>query len=114
MRSVNGKSRSSKFQQGCKNSQFETQPGSLGDVARLSCEYGVNTVKVSRDDRDWGDTPSSAKRGDNQVDGKVIDQLAVKIESEILYHESQAHELRSRLNELRKLSGELEEINNSD
>ena len=107
----------------CRSSEFwscgqvgyvENKSTVLGKVETTCGTYGTNEVAINREDCRGGDSTARRQRKDNSIDGKVIDQLASKIESEISYHESQVDDLKSRLKELRDLSGDLNKTDNSD
>ena len=95
-------------------SHTENNSSVLAKVEDVSRENGFNKVAVSREDCRRGNTPSPRQRESKPVDGKVVDQLAEKVREEISYHKSQVHELEKKLEELCKLSGELNESNNLD
>ncbi len=108
------KCRSSEFWSCSQVGYAENKPEILGQIEATSGRSGFNKVAVSGENSRRRNTPSPEQRQNSSVDGKVIDQLADEVEKEISYHKSQVSNLEGRLKELRKLSGELEEINNSD
>ncbi len=109
-----GKSRSSKIGQIVQDSEFECQSRGLGEAPRNGRRARNDSFFVGRENSAQRNTVASTERGDNRVDGKIIDQLAIEIEEEIFYYKSRASRLEGRLNELRKLSGQLKEISSRE
>ena len=114
MEAENVECRSSKFRTCSQVSDTKSYPTVLGEAKNSCRKLGADEVAIGGENCRRGNTATSKQCESTSIDGKVIDQLASEVEKEISYHESQVHDLKSRLKELRKLSGELEKTNNSD
>ncbi len=106
--------RSSRLRSCSEISYFENNPTGLGETEAACRKHGANKVVVGGKDCRGRNSFTPKQSESNSFHGEVIDQLASEIEKEISYHKSQVDDLEGRLNELRKLSGELGQISNSE
>ncbi len=106
--------RSSQFGAYSEVGNVESSPTVLGEVQIVGGKYGADKVSISGKDCRRGNPVASKQQGVDPSDGGVLDQLANEVEKEIEYHDTQLSQLRIRLKELRQLSDELKEANNSE
>lgn len=95
-------------------SNFENHASILGEIENSGREHGFNKITLGREDCRGRNTATSKESGTSSVNGKVIDQLADEVKKQLEYHHAQTKQLEDKLKELQKLSGQLEEIKNSE
>ena len=105
MKLKNDKNRTPEIRQGGDISHAEIKSRLLGITSRISHEYGNDSIGLSGEDSQSGDTFSTRGTPGDEIPGKILSQLIGETEKQLIYHREQANELEARLEELRQLAG---------